>query len=216
MPSLATSGALLSVATLVATAGLLVAERLGSQPGKWLLKPLAAAGFVAAALAWGAVDTTYGRWILAGLVLSWWGDVLLIPEGRSRAFHAGLASFLLGHVTYALAFWVRGIDVVTCAMGAAVLVWPALGVLRWLDPGVPPEMRPSVRGYVLAISLMVVLALGTVAALGRPSILVGAFMFYLSDLAVARERFVSSTFWNRAWGVPLYFGAQLVLASTVQ
>jgi hypothetical protein len=41
-------------------------------------------------------------------------------------------------------------------------------------------------------------------------------MFYLSDLAVARERFVSSTFWNRAWGVPLYFGAQLVLASTVQ
>jgi hypothetical protein len=40
-------------------------------------------------------------------------------------------------------------------------------------------------------------------------------MFYASDLSVARDRFVVFRFSNRAWGLPLYFGAQLILASTV-
>jgi hypothetical protein len=39
--------------------------------------------------------------------------------------------------------------------------------------------------------------------------------FYLSDLSVARDRFVVTEFNNKLWGWPLYFGAQLVLAATV-
>jgi hypothetical protein len=40
-------------------------------------------------------------------------------------------------------------------------------------------------------------------------------MFYVSDLAVARQRFVAQSWTNKLWGLPLYFGAQLVLAATV-
>jgi hypothetical protein len=40
-------------------------------------------------------------------------------------------------------------------------------------------------------------------------------MFALSDISVARDRFVSKAFANRAWGLPMYFAAQLILASTV-
>ena len=36
----------------------------------------------------------------ASVLLSWWGDVLLIP-GRRAAFAAGLASFLAGHLAFA-------------------------------------------------------------------------------------------------------------------
>jgi len=57
-------------------------------------------------------------------------------------------------------------------------------------------------------------AAGTVGHAGMPAIFVGAFAFYLSDLAVARQRFVAKSFWNKAWGLPLYFGAQLILAWT--
>ena len=62
---------------------------------------------------------------------------------------------------------------------------------------------------------MVALAVGTVAAHGHPTILVGAVMFYLSDLSVARERFVRSGFVNRIWGLPAYYVAQLILAWTI-
>jgi hypothetical protein len=37
-------------------------------------------------------------------------------------------------------------------------------------------------------------------------------LFWLSDLCVARERFVTQGFVNRAIGLPLYYGAVLVLA----
>jgi hypothetical protein len=62
---------------------------------------------------------------------------------------------------------------------------------------------------------MVALSVGTTALLGNAWITVGAVMFYLSDLAVARDRFVAPGFTNRVWGLPLYYGAQLILALTV-
>jgi uncharacterized membrane protein YhhN len=73
-------------------------------------------------------------------------------------------------------------------------------------------MKAPVIAYMVVISAMVALSIGTVALLGNALIVVGAVAFYLSDISVARERFVASTWTNRAWGLPLYFGAQLVLA----
>ena len=75
-------------------------------------------------------------------------------------------------------------------------------------------MRLPVRAYVTAISLMVVVGAGAALGGGGAVVLVGAVCFFVSDLAVARERFVASTFWNRAWGLPLYYAATLLLATT--
>ena len=50
---------------------------------------------------------------------------------------------------------------------------------------------------------------------GLASFLVGALLFTASDLSVARDRFVQEGFFNRLWGWPTYFVAQLVLAWTV-
>ena len=201
--------------TIMAVALLLAAEYRKSRRGVWIAKPVAATGFVAAAVAAGALGSPYGRWVLAALVLSWFGDVFLIPKGSSRAFLAGLASFLLGHVAFVVAFAVRGIAPPTALVALLLVVGPLLIVLRWLRPHVEGAMRGAVYAYMGVISLMVVCAAGTVAAHGDPRILLGALMFFVSDLAVARQRFVVSTLWNPAWGLPLYFGAQLVLASTV-
>lgn len=43
----------------------------------------------------------------------------------------------------------------------------------------------------------------------------GAILFYLSDLAVARHRFVHESFVNRAIGLPTYYLGQLLLALTI-
>jgi len=73
-------------------------------------------------------------------------------------------------------------------------------------------MRLPVFAYVAVISTMLVAAAGAASALSRPDIFVGALLFYLSDLSVARDRFVDPSFWNGAWGLPCYFFAQLILA----
>lgn len=198
--------------TVLAVGALLASEYHRLRLGIWIAKPLAASGFVAAALAAGALHSTYGRWILAALVLSWVGDVLLIPRASPQIFRAGILSFLLGHAAFVGAFAVRGLDPLTCALAALITAGLTALALRWLRPHVPVEMRIPVYAYMAVISAMLVCAAGTS---GAGWILLGALMFYISDLAVARDRFVAASFSNRAWGLPLYFGAQLVLASTV-
>jgi uncharacterized membrane protein YhhN len=202
--------------TVAATLALLAAERAGWQPGVWVAKPVAAAGFLGAAWANGALATPYGTWIGIGLALSWVGDVLLIPKERPRAFLAGLGAFLLGHVAYTIAFAVRGLDVPTVAVAMVAVFALGAGALRVLLSYVQPAMRRPVLAYVVVISAMLVTAAGTVGHAGMPAIFAGAFAFYLSDLAVARQRFVVRSFTNKAWGLPLYFAAQLLLAWTVR
>jgi uncharacterized membrane protein YhhN len=200
------------VVCLVAVIGLLVAERRESQTGKWATKPLASAAFIAIAVAGGALQHAYGVAIVAGLVLSMGGDVLLIPPGASNAFRFGAASFLLGHVAYCAAFLIRGAALSSTLMAAVLLAAVAVVVLRWLGPLVPEHMRRLVQAYVGVISVMLMLAIGTYTQAGDPRIVVGAVMFYLSDLSVARDRFVAESFSNRVWGLPLYFGGQVLLA----
>jgi uncharacterized membrane protein YhhN len=205
----------LSVAiTLVALAALLFSESRGSRNGVWLAKPLASTGFLLTALAAGALSNAYGCAILVALALAWLGDVLLIPKQSRRAFLAGLASFLLGHVAYAVAFLLRGVDPEASAVAAALVAVPSAAALRWLWPFVPDRMRVPVVAYVGVISLMVVCALGVAEFRAHTAITLGAFAFYASDLAVARQRFVAESFTNKLWGLPLYYGAQLLLAST--
>lgn len=201
----------LAIANAALVAALLVALKTKRHALQWVLKPLAAACFVAAGLLSGALASAWGTTLFVGLVLAALGDVLLIPKGK-RAFLAGLTSFLLGHVAYAIAFAIRGVDVLSTLGAGVVLAVIAAPVLRWLWPHVDTKMRGPVLAYVAVITVMVALAAGTVGAHGDARILAGAIGFYLSDLAVARDRFVAPGFANRAWGLPLYFAAQLVLA----
>lgn len=188
---------------------LLSAERTGSS-GRLVAKLLASAGFLAVALAAGALDSSFGRWMLAALVLSALGDIFLLGKSEP-AFLAGLGSFLAAHLLFAVAFLVRGI-----APAGPVAVVP-LGlftwwVLRWLGPHLSDRMRAPVTVYALAISSMGVLAVATAVDSWDGRIPAGALLFIISDLAVARENFVSSGFENRLVGLPLYYGGQLLLA----
>ena len=196
-------------------AALLVAERGGVRAGVWLAKPIAAAAFLWAAAAWGALDSGYGRVVLTGLALCACGDVLLIPRGRTLAFQLGIGAFLLGHVAYAAAFAGRAFAPAPAAVAALVLAFAAWRALAWLGPHVPADFRAPVRAYVAVISVMCVTAVSATAAGAGAAIAVGAIGFAISDLSVARDRFVAPGFANGAWGLPLYFGAQLVIAASV-
>ncbi|HEX6900788.1 MAG TPA: lysoplasmalogenase [Thermoanaerobaculia bacterium] len=200
--------------TAVALIGLLVAERFRYPWGVYLCKPVASAGFVGAAVAAGALDSSYGRTILAALVLSWLGDAFLM-SARSALFLAGLGSFLLAHVAFGAAFAIRGQAAVWTAGALALLAVPALIVARWLRPHLPADMRVPVHVYIVVITCMLALAAGAVAAGAPWIVLLGALTFYLSDLSVANDRFVRESFLNKLWGLPLYYFAQICLAASV-
>lgn len=198
----------------VAVAGLLWAEYRGSHRGVWFTKPVASLAFIGAGLAAGALNSTYGQLILVGLVLCLLGDVLLIPRERPAVFRAGVFAFLLGHVAYSVAFLTQPLDAFGLVGGAILLAVVVGGVLRWLASSLPADMVWPVRIYVVVIGVMSTLACGVSAAGGPWAVAVGALAFTASDISVARDRFVRPAFPNRAWGLPLYYGAQLLLAAT--
>jgi len=198
----------------VAVAGLLAAEYRRSRAGLWLAKPIASLAFIWAGLAAGALDSSYGQLVLLGLVLCLVGDVLLIPLERPAVFRAGVFAFLAGHVAYSAAFLTRPLDPLGLAAGAVLLAVVVGAVLRWVGPTLPAGMAWPVRVYMVVIGLMSALACGVTAAGGPWAVAVGALAFTASDVSVARDRFVRHEFVNRAWGLPLYYAAQLLIAST--
>jgi uncharacterized membrane protein YhhN len=196
----------------VAVSGLLLAEQRRSEVGKWLTKPAASAAFVAVALASGALESVYGQLLLAGLLLCLVGDILLIPEQRPAVFRAGVFAFLAGHVAYAAAFLTRPLSATWMMVAAALILLVLWQVWRWLRTTLPRDMRVPVQAYFAVIGVMSILACGVTGAGGPAVVAVGALAFTASDISVARDRFVRPQFLNRAWGLPLYYAAQVLLA----
>jgi uncharacterized membrane protein YhhN len=204
--------------TLVALALHLVAETQRS--AKWgtlalaVTKLAASSGFLLVAISAGALELGWGRWLFVGLALSFIGDACLLGHGKS-VFLAGLVAFLLGHVSYCVAFVLHGFVGTSVLALAPVMLLAAWLVDRWLRDRVEPGMRLPVRAYIVVISAMLCLAFAAWRGGASPLLLLGALAFYLSDLSLARDRFVQQDFFNRLWGLPAYYLGQLCLAMSV-
>lgn len=208
------------VLCLAATASLIFAEYTGNSKLRTGSKFAASGAFLVLGMpALGA--SPFHTWMVVGLIFGAIGDIALL--GRStRAFVGGLAAFLVGHLAYVIAFaqiespaywFVYGgrLGMIAIAGGAISLrwLWPHLGKLK-----VPVVL------YVIAIVLMTMGAfsirnVGGLPAPERDLLALGAALFFLSDLAVARERFIARDFKNKLYGLPAYFVAQLLIASAI-
>ncbi len=197
---------------------LLFYEKRRNTTGIFLTKPSLSVLFVVAAWLQSGSDDAYARWILIGLLLSLVGDVCLIFSSR-RMFLSGLFAFLTGHVFYAIAFFTRATPGAWTFVGLVVVSLAGTWIFRWLRPFLGKMMGPAIA-YIVVISLMVAAAtsaLGDAAGAGAGRWLVfgGAVSFYVSDICVARQRFVRSEFLNRAIGLPLYYLGQFMLAFSI-
>jgi uncharacterized membrane protein YhhN len=161
---------------------------------------------------------TFYRLVLAGLLLCLGGDILLALPQRMM-FLYGLICFLLGHLLYIIGFFSAGGTNQWTWIGLLTVLVISLRVYVWLAPYLG-AMKGPVLLYVMVITVMAcgawsVLGSYQLALTGRIMVFVGAMSFYLSDIFVARDRFVKKEFMNRLIGLPLYYTGQFLLAFSV-
>jgi uncharacterized membrane protein YhhN len=209
---------LIIILAILLLSALLYFEKTGNQKGKLPTKTLLSCLFIFAALVQIHPIPGYYYLLLLGLIFCLGGDVFLaLPQ--DRMFLMGLVSFLLGHVFYVIGFFYLA-DVghwtwIGCLVGLLV----SGGVFLWLRPHLGSMLIPVIA-YIIVITVMVVgawtvLGDATLNSAGRLLVFIGAVSFYLSDLFVARDRFLKSEFTNRLIGLPLYYCGQFLLAFSV-
>lgn len=177
-------------------------------------KFLASLCFIALALERGGLNSLYGKWILAALILSLSGDLFLVSKERIP-FLSGLVLFLLAHLAYVGAFVSLDFDLILTLRSFLFVALCTGAIGWWIIPRTPKRMKLPVSAYFLAITSMMATALSLSLSGGSWIYATGGALFCASDVAVARERFISQTIWNPVAGLPIYYGAQLILALSI-
>jgi uncharacterized membrane protein YhhN len=174
-------GGLLLVAAAAAVLNWFAVWR-GGPPGAALervTKPVVMLALIGVALAWptepGTEPAAVRPFLVAGLVLSLVGDVLLLPPGR---FVPGLVAFLMGHVAYLAAFLQLAGSAPWLAAGivAAVVLIATVGRVL-VRAAARSGLGAPVALYLVAICAMAVAATRT----GEPVGILGAWLFVASD-----------------------------------
>ncbi len=183
-----------------------------------LAKTLLSTIFVLVALTTPHLNLTYSWAIITALAFCLAGDICLVFDSR-KAFLAGLVVFLIGHLVYFSIFIYMAAFNVWTIVAIAISGLLSIIVYTWLKPYLE-SMRIPVIAYIAVITAMVVAAGSVVgdgrfAGIGRWLVGGGAILFYLSDLFVARQRFIKQAFFNRAVGLPLYYVGQFLFAFSV-
>lgn len=207
---------------------LLVAELREDRRAQFFFKPLAAMGFVILALQFGALDSFYGQLILGGLMACALGDLFLLARNSEKLFIGGMAAFGLGHLLYLVAFVTHLAPPISNVVNPGyslpngVLVVPlilsfliGLLIYRGTIPKISKLMKLVIGFYVVIIFLMVFFSSYIDLKGLRIFVPIAAFMFAISDMFVARDRFVKPSPKNSLAITPLYFGAQALFAISV-
>jgi len=160
----------------------------------------------------------YFHYLFVGLIFCLVGDVCLaLPQ--KKAFMVGLVAFLVGHVLYIFSFSTLVSVSYWFSPGLFIIVVISALTFFWLRPHLKSMLIP-VLIYIVVITLM---AIGALAVFwkssfpisGRGLILAGALCFYVSDIFVARHRFIKEEYRNRLLGLPLYYAGQFMIAFSV-
>lgn len=209
MPTVATA------LTLVMCSAAVVAFRRERHVAYHILKVLASAGFIAVALSHGIpIDAGWRTAVAVGLAIALVGDALL-GFHKTWSFVAGMAVFLLMHVSYLAGFVGRGVEPLTVAVAFATTATAAGMVWRRAHATIPERLRPAIAGYMSVLALDLAAGVSTGITLPSAVIVAGVLLMGFSDIAVLRQRFIAPGLANKVVGLPMYYAGQLLLAWAV-
>ena len=207
---------------------LLIAELREDRRAQYFFKPLAAFGFVILALQFGALESTYGTYILTGLIACAVGDVFLLARKSQALFIAGMVAFAMGHVIYLGAFAANpeplvinvvdpGFSLPRTILLVPIVIAFILGLVVYRDKflELSKTMKFAIAIYAIIIFSMMFFACNIERMRMRIFVPIAATIFAISDMFVAKDRFVKPNPKNALVITPLYFGAQALFALSV-
>jgi uncharacterized membrane protein YhhN len=159
-----------------------------------------------------------------GILFSLAGDIFLMLS-LDRMFIFGLIAFLLAHLSYIAGFGIQIISVsaesffliAILVIGAVRIVRRIVGAMRAKGEN---KLVIPVIVYSAVISIMLLAAMSTIFDRSwemSASFLVsmGAFLFYLSDIILAWNKFVSPIKNGRVFNIATYYLGQIGLIAGV-
>jgi uncharacterized membrane protein YhhN len=207
-------GLFIFIAYILIVSGLVVSEYYNFKIGEYIFKPVAALSFVFISFKLGALESGYGRLILFSLALCAVGDILLLNRKLKISFFCGMLVFAIAHLLFSLSF----IKSSTFDFASLVTFLPLIMILgcinfMYLLPRMPHKFKPFILLYGLAIFMMITSAYTFMYE--QKLILIAAIFFVLSDIFVAKDRFIKRSTKNALLITPLYFAAQGLFAFSV-
>jgi len=209
---------LITIIGIILLVGVLYYEKKKDRLPLLITKSILSLLFVMTALLQSYSIPAYYHYLLVGLIFCLIGDVCLaLPQGK--AFRAGLAAFLVGHVLYIFSFSSLVPISYLISSGLFIIFGMSALIFFWLHPHLKSMLIPVLL-YIVVITVM---ASGAWAVFwkssfqisGRTFILTGSLCFYFSDLFVARDKFIKEEYLNRLLGLPLYYAGQFMLAFSI-
>lgn len=208
--------------------GEVVFDLKGVPYGIWSFKPL----LMPVLMYWyykeTKASTGLDKIILVSLFFSWWGDTFLMPDVFPEGinFLLGLASFLIAHVLYIVAFVKTKTENKSILkrkpyliLPLAIFLYTFLSYLFKVDKPGFAELGIPVIVYATIIMLMVIAAIGRYGKVPPSSfkwVLIGALSFMVSDVVLALGRFTylfdDYYFVARLMNMPLYVLGQYWIA----
>lgn len=173
-----------------------------------LAKPAVMVMLILAALAADVDHASTRSWFVVALAFSLAGDVFLMLEREQ--FVAGLASFLIAHLSYIAGLTAAGVTSPALLAGIALAVVAVAIVGRRIGSAVRndhAELTVPVWGYIVVISAMLATAIGTANVLA----VAGAGLFYASDAVLGWTRFVAPLRHGRLAVIVPYHAGQILL-----
>jgi uncharacterized membrane protein YhhN len=158
-----------------------------------------------------------GKWAIAALLFSWWGDLLLMADG-ALFFLIGMLSFMLTHISNSrLLFMLQSLrlSIYTC-LGFVFALLAVLGFYVALKDSLGSYQLPVVI-YMVLISFSLVMAFNLMNQVDFRSTAVSFFipgigLFILSDAILAFNKFLfqSPATWD-VWVMLTYGLAQWMI-----
>ena len=158
-------------------------------------------------------------WFGIGILFSLAGDIALLFIERFFTF--GLIAFLLAHIAYLVGFNTPFPETLgVWAFGIAVVIGlSAMRLLRRLVLGVRTKQARLVTPVIIYSTVITLMLLSALLTLFRPEwastpaylVSLGAFLFYLSDIALAWNKFVSPIKNGRMLNIGLYHLGQIAI-----
>jgi len=207
------------IPVLIVSVSFLIAWELsGNRRNIFFIKPISTILVILAALLSfqeATLHTTYSIGVITGLVFSLGGDVALMFQEDKKAFRLGLVLFLLAHIVYTAIFTIIGQFSGLSAICALVMLLSGLGIYRLIQSKLG-NMKVPVIAYIVIISLMVI---QSVSVFANPDIsdfhgtmmVIGAILFYISDVILAANRFWRPWKYNRI-SLTFYYSGQMLIA----